>query len=80
MKQRRYSLFMKKEGRYIRLSSLSFRKPNAVRFFQNSLIAGSLRGRSMHLRPVEGDDFSINSGEMWKMEVVNDQNATTSAS
>lgn len=49
---RTYSLFTKDEGgRYTRLSGLAFRKPIAVRHFQNALLAGSFMGCAMSLRP-----------------------------
>ena len=57
--KRLYSLFTKDPtaSRYTRLSPLALPKPQAVRIFQNLLLAGSMNGHAMYLRPVTAEDL-----------------------
>jgi len=54
--KRTYSLFTKENGKYIRLSSSAYHKDVAVRLWQSALLAGSMNGHSMYLRPAYKDD------------------------
>ena len=55
MKETRlYSLFEKQDGKWVRLTSLSFKKSTAVKFFQGLLLDGILYlGKKRELRPVK---------------------------
>ena len=58
MKQgRKYSLFVKDDKKWVRLTALSFDINTSRRVFQNALLGGTLRGLNMGLRPVDGDDY-----------------------
>lgn len=59
MAKRYYSLFEKKEGKWVRQTQLSFHKGVAVRFFQSNLLNGALAGREMALRVVEKDKLAF---------------------
>jgi hypothetical protein len=50
---RTYSIFVKANGKYIRLSAMAYRKSAAVRIFQNMLLYGSMQGFLMYLRLAE---------------------------
>lgn len=54
-KPRLYSLFHKIDGRWVRQSSLAFRKGSAVRIFQNALLSASFAGIDVALRPVKAE-------------------------
>lgn len=57
MKKRNYSLFVKDDKKWVRLTALSFTKDKACRIFQNALLGGTFKGLEMGLRPVDGDDY-----------------------
>lgn len=57
--KRPYSLFVKIDGKYHRISKLAMLKPQAIRFFQNALLGGSMKGFAMYLRPVKDDDTGL---------------------
>jgi hypothetical protein len=50
---RSYSLFEKVDGKWVRLSKMSYRLDVARRAFQTALLNGCLTGHHMALRPVE---------------------------
>jgi hypothetical protein len=52
-KSRRYSLFEKIDGKWVRLTSTSYLKQMAVHNYQSILISGSLNGHHLELRPVK---------------------------
>jgi len=51
--ERSYTLFVKKDGKYIRLVPSVFSLKNARRLFQGRLLAGSMNGHQMYLRPAK---------------------------
>jgi hypothetical protein len=51
--KRKYSLFAKDEGKWIRLSTIAIGLQHARTVFQSSLISGSFLGFEMGLRPVK---------------------------
>lgn len=50
--KRLYSLYEKRDGRWIRLSEASYIKQTAIRVFQSDLLNGFFEGRRVELRPV----------------------------
>ena len=62
-RKRYYSLFWKKDGRWKRLSTVACRLARAREVYQNALLAGSLAGQHMELRPGENNLRSL-AGEM----------------
>ncbi len=55
--KRQYSLFVKMEGKFKRISRMSFSITRARSLYQNRLIAGSASGLEVRLRPVK--DFIV---------------------
>ena len=54
LRKRRWGLFEKEDGKFIRLyEGLSLPKADAVRVFQNKLLDGIMLGKDTQLRPVE---------------------------
>ena len=51
--KRTYSLFVKVDGKYLRLSGMALPLDSARRIFQNMLLAGSMNGHNMNLRPAK---------------------------
>lgn len=52
---RKYSLFEKREGKWVRISELAYKKSTAIRVFQSALLAYAF-GHSQYvreLRPVK---------------------------
>jgi len=56
--RRLYSLFVKENGTWFRLSSAQLPLDSARRIFQNSLLAGTFNGKEMGLRPVKDEPVS----------------------
>lgn len=57
--KRNYSLFVKVQGRYKRLTPIAVApKARAVRVFQNALLAGYIRGFRVCLRPAEPQEYT----------------------
>ncbi len=50
---RQYSLFEKQGDKWVRVSTLSMKRTQAVRFFQNALLNGFFAGIRRELRPVK---------------------------
>jgi len=51
--ERKYSLFAKIEGKWVRLSTIAIGLQHARRVFQGALLSGSFLGFEMGLRPVK---------------------------
>lgn len=61
IEKRKYSVFKKVDGKWVRLSTAAFRKSVAVRLFQDILLGGSMDGYEMALRVVNDDKDVLNS-------------------
>lgn len=54
LRKRRWGLFEKKDGEFVRhYEGLSLSKADAVRVFQNKLLDGIMLGKDMQLRPLK---------------------------
>lgn len=56
---RKYSLFHKEGKRWVRQSPLAFSKETAIRVFQDALLAGSMSGKTVALRPVKEENEKV---------------------
>ena len=52
-RKRRYSLYEKRDNKWVRISDMSFLKKDAVRIFQGALLSGALSGVRRELKPVK---------------------------
>ena len=60
MEKRRYSLYQKINNHWVRVSSLTFTKSNAVRVFQNHLLGAIMHGAPRtELRPIKSEDEPV---------------------
>jgi hypothetical protein len=56
--RRLYSIFEKRNGRWVRISPLAYAKADAVHVFQTALLDhGVLAGKVRELRPVRGEGY-----------------------
>jgi len=57
--KRHYSLFEKKNGRWMRVSNFAYYKPQAVRVFQTSLLNAVFFGIEQSLRVVPENEINL---------------------